>query len=151
MAEPSRRAAKPPRKGGLPNALFVVASAERVPEELNGLADELTIQFPWGSLLRGTLGLDEQAARGIARLLKPGGRALATFSVEARDGLDLPGLDGGDLARRWSRFGLVVCEFRSATSADLGAMSSSWARRLGAGRERSAWRLELERAYGHHR
>jgi 16S rRNA (adenine(1408)-N(1))-methyltransferase len=148
MAEASRRAAKPPKKGGLPNALFAVASAERVPEELHGQADELTIQFPWGSLLRGTLGLDGEAARGIARLLKPGGRALATFSVEARDGLELPGLDGCDLARRWSRFGLVVCGFRPATSDDLGAMSSTWARRLAAGRERSAWRLELARTDG---
>ena len=30
MAEASRRAAAPARKGGLPNALFVVASAEAI-------------------------------------------------------------------------------------------------------------------------
>ena len=48
----------------LPNALFVVAAAERVPAELHGLADELTILFPWGSLLRGALALDERRRGG---------------------------------------------------------------------------------------
>ncbi|HEX5015915.1 MAG TPA: hypothetical protein VFV72_17345 [Candidatus Limnocylindrales bacterium] len=147
MAESSRRAAKSPRKGGLPNALFVVASAERLPTELHGVADELAIQFPWGSLLRGTLALDDDAARGIAALLKPGAQAFATFSIEERDGLDLPALDDPGLAARWCRFGLEVCSLRPATAEDLHAMSSSWARRLGAGRERIAWRLELERPY----
>jgi len=150
MAESSRRAAKPPRKGGLPNALFVVASAERLPTELHGVANELTIQFPWGSLLRGTLALDHDAARGIAALLELGARAMATFSIEDRDGLDLPNLKTDEarreLAHRWACRGLDVCSLRPATSAELLAMSSTWARRLAAGHDRTAWRLELERA-----
>ena len=146
MAEASRRAAKSLRKGGLPNALCVVAAAERLPPELIGVADELTIQFPWGSLLRGTLALDEAAAGGIAALLKPGARAIATFSVEERDGLDLPGLDAAELAGRWCRFGLVTCDFRPATAAEMRSMTSTWGRRLGAGEDRCAWRLALRRS-----
>ncbi len=57
MAEASRRAARPAARGGVANALFVVAAAERPPIELLGIADEVTINFPWGSLLRGALAM----------------------------------------------------------------------------------------------
>jgi 16S rRNA (adenine(1408)-N(1))-methyltransferase len=148
MAEASRRAARRLERGGLPNALFVVASAERVPAELRSMADELTIAFPWGSLLRGTLAADDAAAAGIASLLAPGGVATATFSIEERDGLDLPRLDGDgareELRRRWSCHGLEVCDLRPATAEEVAATRSTWARRLAAGRERGAWRLELQ-------
>jgi 16S rRNA (adenine(1408)-N(1))-methyltransferase len=143
MAETSRRASR----AGLSNAVFVVASAERVPPELHALASELTIAFPWGSLLRGTLAVDDAAAAGIAALLEPDGHATATLSIEDRDGLDLPDL--GDvgareaLRDRWSRHGLQLSELRRSTPEELASMSSTWARRLGAGRERVAWRLEL--------
>ena len=150
MAEASRRAARAPGRGGLPNALFVVAAAERLPAELRGVADELTIAFPWGSLLRGVLALDEEAAAGIASLLAPDGVAVAVVSVEDRDGLDLPrlGEDGAReaLGARWSCHGLRLCELRAATRDELASMTSTWARRLDAGRDRTAWRIELQRS-----
>src|SRR5262249_26460619 len=40
------------RKPALPNALFVQAAVEDLPTELNSVADEIHIHFPWGSLLR---------------------------------------------------------------------------------------------------
>jgi 16S rRNA (adenine(1408)-N(1))-methyltransferase len=51
MVEASRRAAGPARKGGLDNALFVLAAAEAPPAELWALAARVTVLFPWGSLL----------------------------------------------------------------------------------------------------
>ena len=152
MAEASRRAARSARKGGLPNALFVVAAAERIPPELGGVADEVTIAFPWGSLLRGILALDDAPARGIAALMAPGATAVATFSVEDRDRLALPSLESAEerptLAERWSCLGLDVCSLRPAKRDELAAMPSTWARRLAAGRDRSAWRLELQARSG---
>ena len=62
MAESSLRAARSPVKGGVPNVLFAVAAAERPPAELCGRVDEVSILFPWGSLLRGVLALDPAAA-----------------------------------------------------------------------------------------
>src|SRR5712692_3427130 len=38
-------------KGGVPNVLFLQAAVEDLPPELDGLADEIHIHFPWGSLL----------------------------------------------------------------------------------------------------
>src|SRR4051794_33187011 len=148
MAEASWRASR----RGPENAVFVVASAERPPRELAGLADELTIQFPWGSLLRGALGLEGAAAAGIAALVAPGGLVTATLSIEDRDGLDLPALDAEGacdrLRDRWSGWGLDLVVLRRGAEDDLTAMRSTWGRRLAAGRDRTAWRIELRRPLG---
>jgi 16S rRNA (adenine(1408)-N(1))-methyltransferase len=146
MAEASRRAARAARRGGLPNALFVVAGAEHPPDELVGLADEVTIQFPWGSLLAGALAFDPAAAAGIASLVAAEGHVRILASVVGEDRLAMSPLDGADaaiLALRWSRHGLRLCSFRPATAAEVDASGSSWARRLAAGRRRPTWRIEL--------
>lgn len=52
MAEAASRAGRKRAEGG-PNARFVVCAAEALPGELDATADLVTIQFPWGSLLRG--------------------------------------------------------------------------------------------------
>ncbi len=149
MADTSRRAARSEQRGGVSNALFVVAAAERPPTELLGIADELTINFPWGSLLRGALALDDAAALGIAALLKPGTRLSALVSITPRDGLGLAPMDepgaADELAGRWAQHGLRLDTVCPATEADVAATRSSWARRLAAGRERPAWQLTLTR------
>ena len=150
MAETSRRTARSPRRGGLPNALFAVAAAEQPPLELYGRADELTILFPWGSLLRGALALPDASAAsaGIAALVARGGTIRILVSVDARDRLGLPPFAAADrerLAAGWRCHGLEVCAFEPATDAEVRASGSTWARRLRAGRDRMAWRLDLHR------
>ncbi len=154
MIESSRRAARPERKGGRPNALFVVAAAEAPPPELACLADELTITLPWGSLLAGVLGRDERVAAGIASLVAAGGLVRSIVSTASCDGRDLPALDdrlAADVADAWARHGLTLAAFRPATPAEVAGTHSTWARRLGlsAGRAtagtREAWTIELRR------
>ncbi len=151
MAESSLRAARPTRKSGLPNAVFVVAAAERPPAELAGIAAEVTILFPWGSLLRGALALDDacDAAAGIAGLVAPGGLVRVLVSIDPRDRLSVPVLAAADavaLAARWARHRLTLTAFEPAGPAEIDASASTWARRLAAGRDRPVWRLELRRA-----
>ena len=155
MAEASRRAARPARKGGLPNALFVAAAAECPPPELSGLAELVTIALPWGSLLDGVLGRSMTVTCGIATLVAPDGRIEALVSTTTRDGRDLPTLDDSiapGIARAWAAAGLCLDEFRPATAGELLATRSSWARRLrlGAAGEggRGAWKLVLSRPSG---
>jgi 16S rRNA (adenine(1408)-N(1))-methyltransferase len=152
MAESSRRAARPARKGGLPNALFVVAAAERPPQELTGIAAEVSILMPWGSLLRGALALadadGDAAAAGIATLVAPGGSVRILLSVDRRDGLTMPGLEettSDELAARWRRHGFTLSAMGPAVAAAIAASGSSWARRLAAGGDRTIWQLELVR------
>jgi len=154
LAEASRRAAAPPPKGGLTNALFVVAAAESLPLELHGVAERVTVNLPWGSLLRGALALDERAAAGIACLVAPGGTAELLVAPADRDRLagdvSVDGrLEGGCLTADWRRYGLCLHEARPATAAELAATPTSWAKRLrlhGSGvADRTPWRLVLRR------
>jgi 16S rRNA (adenine(1408)-N(1))-methyltransferase len=145
MAETSRRAA---RRDAVPNLLFVVASAEAPPVELRGLADEVRILFPWGSLLRGLLGRDERVARGIAALARPGANLNATISITARDGVgEISALDASavaDLERALGPAGLRLTGSRRVDREEVRATRSTWGRRLlGAAGERPVRRLEF--------
>jgi 16S rRNA (adenine(1408)-N(1))-methyltransferase len=149
MAEASRRAARSPRKGGLPNALFLAAGADAIDPVLEASADVVTVLFPWGSLLHGALGLDGVVAAAIARLVKPDGRVSMLVSVTPRDGVpDVPCLDEtavAAIADRWRALGLLLVDAHIAAPAELRACGSSWARRLAAGTDRDAWQIELVR------
>ena len=135
MAEASRRAARPARKGGLPNAAFVVAAAEALPTELCGVADLVTVRLPWGSLLRGVVGREEVVATGLAGLVTATGTIELLLAPIDRDSLGaIPtsrrGLvDGAAAAFEPRGFEIdAVCELTPAQLRDSG---SSWARRLG--------------------
>jgi 16S rRNA (adenine(1408)-N(1))-methyltransferase len=151
MAVASRRAAASPRRGGLPNALFVVAAAEALPRELDGLADLVTVHFPWGSLLRGLLHADPAIMTGVTRGMRPGATLSLLLSSTDRDRgagvapLQEPAVRA--LAAAYRDWGLEMTEARPATAADIAAAHSSWGKRLGAGGRRPAWllRARLER------
>jgi 16S rRNA (adenine(1408)-N(1))-methyltransferase len=145
MAVASRRAAASPRRGGLPNALFVVAAAEALPHELDGLADLVTVHFPWGSLLRGLLGADPAIITGLTRVMRPAATLSLLLSSTDRDrGAGLAPLQEPAvraLAAAYDGWGLEVTEARPATAADIDAAHSTWGKRLGAGGRRPAWLL----------
>ena len=145
MAESSRRA----DRRGPRNAVFFAAGAEALASSpLAGTADLVTVTLPWASLLRGVLGLDEPALRGVVATLKPGGFLEVLASVVPSDGIDgLACLDDAAapaIAAAWRTAGLRPVRMRPATRADLAAAGSSWARRLGP--DRPVWRLDGVRA-----
>jgi 16S rRNA (adenine(1408)-N(1))-methyltransferase len=149
MAEASRRADRA-RRG---NVIFLAAGAETLPgNPLTGIADLVTVQFPWGSLLCGMLGLDGAALAGVASIMRPGGAIEVFASVVPADGLaGMEALDADaqpGVAAAWASVGLRLDAMCPATAAEIAAISSSWARRLGAGAgsradrtDRPAWRL----------
>jgi 16S rRNA (adenine(1408)-N(1))-methyltransferase len=145
MAVSSRRAGAKPSRGGLRNAVFVVAAAEALPAELDGLADLVTVHFPWGSLLRGLLGAHPQVMGGLTRVMRPGASLSLLLSSTERDSgagvapIRQPALP--DLAAAYAGWGLAVTEARPATPADVVAAHSSWGKRLDAGTGRPAWLL----------
>lgn len=141
LAGASRKAATNPEKGGLPNALFLVEAAERLPGVLAGRADVVTVVLPWGSLLRGLLGADSAIVTGLRQLLSPGGELVLFLSELDRAQVDA-------LVGRVGQHGFRVEEVRAATESDVSALSSGWARRLGIPARRPAWvvRLRQDRA-----
>ena len=145
MAESSRRAAR----RGPSNAIFLAAGAEAlVGNVLAGRADLASVTFPWGSLLRGVLGLDQRALAGVAAVVAAGGRVEVLASVVPSDGVEgIATLDQScepAIRRAWAAAGLDLVAMRPATAAEIARSGSSWARRLRAsGDARPVWRLEL--------
>ena len=151
MAEASRRASRPAAKGGLPNAIFVASGVDRLPPELDGIARRVSVRFPWGSLLRGALGLDPAMTAAIARLVAVDGELELLLSLTDRDAVEgrAPGpLDDADTRRIVEAFlahGLILESCEELTPADLAGLASTWARRLRVGTERPARRYRFVR------
>lgn len=100
------------------------------------------MHFPWGSLLRGILGLDDAVLAGIAQLLAPGAAGLALVSVVPRDGVPaVPSL--GALTATYARHRLELLEARAATRDEVAGSHSSWAKRLRAGTARPVTLLRV--------
>jgi 16S rRNA (adenine(1408)-N(1))-methyltransferase len=55
-----------------PNALYVIANALALPRELGGMASKVTINFPWGSLLKGLLDGEPMLLEGLLAIARPG-------------------------------------------------------------------------------
>ena len=123
------------KRAGLKNAAFLVEGVERLPADLEDLADEVTIHFPWGSLLRGVLGADPAVLCPIARLLRQDAELRVLVSATARDGhIDFSSDSLSKLAPDYADCGLELDAVRPAGRFETAASQSSWARRLGAGR-----------------
>ena len=134
MRRSAARAAAKPARGGLPNAVFVWASAERLPPDLRDV-DELHVLMPWGSLLRGLLD-DSPLRRDLAAAARPGAAFVVTLNLHAwrprvPEVGDLPEPDAS-LVERFARDGWVVTDVGDAVA------SSSWTRRLGSTRDELA-------------
>jgi 16S rRNA (adenine(1408)-N(1))-methyltransferase len=130
----------------LPNALFVIASAQALPRELNGLADHVTINFPWGSLLESMLNNDPCLMTGLSSVTRPGA------GMEIHLNADAVAAAGWELEPGADRVERVLNEagWRTKSSAlmDANALRSiptTWAKRLAFGRDPHAIRLSLQR------
>ena len=66
LREVSWQAARPVRRGGAPNALFLAGDAIDALLLLRGRADEVRITLPWGSLLRAVLDGERAFALAVA-------------------------------------------------------------------------------------
>ena len=55
----------------LPNLLYIIASAQSLPQELRGLVSHITINFPWGSLLESLLNGDSRLLCGLESVASP--------------------------------------------------------------------------------
>jgi len=143
--EASRRAARPARRGGLPNARFIASGVEQLPAELSGLASFVAIHFPWGSLLRAAVGADADGAAAIARLVASRGLLRLLVSAAARDAAGgLVDLDPAAVVGAYRALGMEPRACRPASAEDLAASHSTWGRRLlSSGRDRRTWLIEL--------
>jgi 16S rRNA (adenine(1408)-N(1))-methyltransferase len=145
MRRSSRRAAD--RSGGVPNAVFIVSSVESLPRDLAGVADRVTVSFPWGSLLQGLVTGDPGILDKMSDLCAVGAEVTVIWSITARDvaAIGTVSPEPRMLVAAFDRARLTVDELRPATCADVEASHSSWAKRLNVPAARPATLLRARR------
>nr|CAI47641.1 16S rRNA methyltransferase [Streptoalloteichus hindustanus] len=143
MERMSAKAAAKPAKGGLPNLLYLWATAEKLPP-LTGVG-ELHVLMPWGSLLRGILGSSPEMLRGLAAVCRPDAAFLVALNLHAwRPPVPEVGehpeptpetVDEG-LAARYAQAGWQLTDCRYLAAEEVAALETSWTRRLNSSRDR---------------
>jgi 16S rRNA (adenine(1408)-N(1))-methyltransferase len=140
LAKVSEKIYRRVEKGGAPNALFLQAVVENLPEELNGVAGEIHIQFPWGSLLKGVATGDELVLKRLHALCRSRARLEVVIGCDAKrdhselERLGLPELSASYLERelvpRYEANGFKIEHYSILSSAEWPEIESSWAAKL---------------------
>jgi 16S rRNA (adenine(1408)-N(1))-methyltransferase len=136
----SERIYRKASKGGASNPLFIEASFEDLPPELAGIASEVQIQFPWGSLLRAVATADSEALDRLSGICAAGANIKIILSLDpSRDGSEmlrwnLPVMNleyvRSILIPRYERAGFRMMKTRELSAAEIFALNSSWAKRI---------------------
>lgn len=130
----------------MPNMLFVIASAQLLPRELNRLSSHVSINFPWGSLLESLLNDDACLMNGLLRVTRP--RATMDIHLNA-DALAAAGWSlepGSDqIERVLNAAGWETKSRSSLDASDLRDIPTTWAKRLAFGRDPRAVRFQMQR------
>jgi len=145
MGERAATAARKPAKGGRANLVFVHAAIEAAPVELAHVADDVHVLLPWGRLLEGIVLARDDVIGGLAALCRPGARVMVTLNGEiwldstpARyEQLPLPTPEyvAAVIAPGFARAGIELDAARYSTAEEAKQLPTTWARRLGHGRD----------------
>ena len=145
------RATRKPAKGGLPNAMFVQATVEDLPDEFTGIASEIHINFPWGSLLKSVVAGDASVLASLHSIARPGCRLEIIVGLDpVRDKseierLALPELKPlvlhSYLIPTYHDAGFELEDHGWLGPREWGRVETSWARKLQGGSDRTVLRL----------
>ena len=151
MLETAQKSAKKPAKGGLSNLMLVIGAVESLPQELYDIADEITVYFPWGSLLESVVKPIVSSLEQI-RLTAVNGTSF-TFITTYQDSYEgaeiekrqLPALSRdyfeGTYRTTLADAGFEITEIAELTADDVMQIGTQWAKRLCTGRARSYYRI----------
>lgn len=136
----SQKIYRKPAKGGAPNVLFIQAAVEDLPAELNGVADELHVHFPWGSLLRAVAAGDVDVLQNLRRICAPDALLEVVLGLDpARDQSEMERLEltplslefiDQQLATRYLTAGFEISERGIIPAKQWPEFNTSWAKRL---------------------
>ena len=145
----SEKIHRKPAKGGLPNALFVQAAVEDLPPELDGVAGEVRVHFPWGSLLRAVATGEPAGVRNLRRICAPGALLHVVFGLDPdrdrgeMERLGLPPMSlsiiDSTLAPSYREAGFEVVERGLLAGPEQARLQTSWAKRLRGSSNRSVF------------
>jgi len=143
----SEKIHRKPAKGGAPNALFIQAAVDDLPAELDGVADEIHVHFPWGSLLHAVASGDVEVLRNLRRICAGGASLEVVIGLDSerdqaeieRLGLSPLTLEFIDnvLGPNYAAAGFQIVERGTIGAAEWPRINTSWARRLQGNERRS--------------
>lgn len=143
----SEKIHRKPAKGGAPNVLFIQAAVEDLPSELDGVADEVHVHFPWGSLLRAFATGDISVLQSVRRLCAPDCLLEVVLGLDPerdrseieRLGLSTLSLEFVDqtLTPQYASAGFEITERGVLDSSPWSNLDTSWAKRLQGNEHRS--------------
>ena len=143
----SERIHRKATKGGLSNVLFLQAAIEDLPCELDGVADEVHIHFPWGSLLRAVATGDKHALLSLKKLCAPDAVLEVIIGIDPQrdhseiERLGLKDMSADFLARElvplYEASGFEILESGVLAQSDWPELQTSWAKRLRGNEDRT--------------
>lgn len=155
LLEYAKKAMKNIARKGAGNLIYLISSVEALEGSLEAVADEVYVNFPWGSLLEGVVKGEEEILSKLAMLAKGDAALHLTFSYSSihepaeiiRRGLPELNEDyiGGVLKRRYEDCGLDIESFRLMEGGELKGYGTFWAKRLFLGKSRDVYALECRR------
>lgn len=119
------------------NSLYVIANALALPTELDAMASRVTINFPWGTLLRGLLDGEPVLLDGLLAIARPGAALEIRLNAEALREAGCTLESGGARVRQAldnSGFA-VVDDLLWLDARGLLRCQTTWAKRLAYGRD----------------
>ena len=143
----SEKIHRKPAKGGAPNVLFIQSAVEDLPSELNGVADELHVHFPWGSLLRAIATGETAVLQNLRRICSDGALFEVVIGLDpARDQSEIERLGltpltlefiDNELIPRYAAVGFETIERGILSASEWPELNTSWAKRLQGNERRS--------------
>ena len=137
---------KKTQKGGLSNALFVLANVEDLPFELKGVANEINIILPWGSLLKALAAGDTKVLKNISQLAAEDAtiEIVMGYNLDREadkiQSLDLPSLSldyiNQTLLPLYEEAGIEITDTKQLTPEDLKTLNTTWSKKLSFGQDR---------------
>ncbi|HKR02714.1 MAG TPA: methyltransferase domain-containing protein [Pyrinomonadaceae bacterium] len=136
----SEKIHRKPAKGGLSNVLFLQAAVEDLPGELDGVADEVHVHFPWGSLLGAVAAGDPDVLRNLRRICSAAALLEVVIGLDAerdtseleRLGIQAISIEHVDsvLTGRYGSAGFEIIERGIIPPSEWPEFQTSWAKRL---------------------
>lgn len=130
-------------KERLLNAYLILASAENVPTELEGIFDKIFVNYPWGSLLKLTVDPTTKFIESLLSLLKVGGRVQFLFGYNPLDEpnevgrLNLPDINEDFLRDKlipiYKDEGFISTQLKLLDKNKMQEYETSWSKKLGYG------------------
>ncbi len=138
----------------LKNALYILGSLEKIPEELLSSTDKIFVNLPWGTLLEKIVRSNETYTKRLSKILKNDGEIEIIFGYvpelepSETERLNLPKIENeSDVLKAFSTFKKMfeVVEMKRLLKVDLDKIETTWAKKLKFGKDRFIYKIVLKK------